>query len=305
MKLAGTFVLLAGALGLFGNSGYGQQSPRAVVTMEPRGGAAVPEVTRDQISAEIDRKPAAVREWTHLSGANGAGANGALELYIAIDDGTRQDVANQYNDLRSFINSQPASTKIGVAYLQNGIARIAQQVTADHQAAAKALRIPFGEAGISASPYISLSDLFKKWPAAEARREVLLISSGVDPYYHSPDMMDPYLNTAVDGAVRGAIVVNAIYYAAAGHFGHSFFGVTWGQNYLSQVCESTGGEFYWQGDRSPVSFSPFMKDLATRLTNQYLLTLDRDGFAAGVDSLRVSSTANVSVVAPSRIYVAK
>jgi hypothetical protein len=248
----------------------------------------------------MDGKPAAIREWTHL-----AGANGALQLYILIDDGTRTDVANQYKDLRSFIQAQPASTQIGLAYLQNGMARIAAPVSADRAAVGKALRIPLAEAGIAASPYMGLSDLFKKWPAAEARREVLLISSGADPYYRSFDLQNPYLMKAMDDAARGAIVVNSIYYAASGHYGHSFFNVNMGQNYLSELAEGTGGEFYWQGLRSPISFSPYLQDLARHLNNQYLLTLDAPGLKAGFHPIRLSTAAPVSLLAPMRIYVPK
>jgi hypothetical protein len=296
MKTACSILLLVSWFAAFA-----QQSPRAIVTAEPRDGSEVPELSRDHVSATVNGKPAGIRDWTHLRGANAA-----LQIYIAIDDGTRADIANQYGDLRSFMGAQPPSTQIGIAYLQNGIARIAQTLTADHALAAKALRVPMGQPGISASPYIALSDLFSKWPAAEARREVLLISSGIDPYYGSRDMQDPYLLKAMDDAVRGAVLVNAIYYAGAGHAGHSFFGVTWGQNYLSQIAEGTGGEFYWQGTQSPVSFQPFMTDFARRLGNQYLLVLQPSGLAPGYDSLRVAASGvKVSLVAPGRIYVPK
>jgi hypothetical protein len=297
MKRSGLFFATLLSLA---SAGLAQQSPRAIVTAEPKDGGESVEITRDQVKAIVGANPGAVREWTHLKGENAA-----LQIYVVIDDGTRSDVANQYGDVRNFMQSQPASTQIGVAYLQNGTARIAQAVTADHAAAAKALRLPLGEPGIAASPYMGLSDLFKKWPAAEARREVLLITSGADPYYHSYDLQNPYLMTAMDDAARGAIVVNPIYYAATGHYGHSFLGVNMGQNYLSELAEGTGGEFYWQGLQSPVSISPFLTDFAGRLNNQYLLTLDASGLRPGLEPLRVNSAAHVSLVAPSRIYVPK
>ena len=153
-----------------------QQSPRAIVTAEQKDGGGSVEITRDQVTVNASGKQAAVRNWTHLKGENAA-----VQIYVVIDDGTRSDVANQYDDLRKFMQSQPASTEIGVAYLQNGMALIAQKVTADHAAATKALRVPMSQPGIAASPYMGLSDLFKKWPAAETRREVLLLTSGEDP----------------------------------------------------------------------------------------------------------------------------
>ena len=132
MKFSGLF-LVSLSLAL------AQRSPRAIVTAEQKDGGGSVEITRDEVTVNVSGKQAAVREWTHLRGENAA-----VQIYVVIDDGTRSDVANQYGDLRKFMQSQPASTQIGVAYLQNGTARIAQTVTADHAAAGKALRVSHG-----------------------------------------------------------------------------------------------------------------------------------------------------------------
>ena len=74
---------------------------------------------------------------------------------------------------------------------------MAQPLTADHQLAAKAIRLPIGMPGISASPYLSLTELIHKWPASAAAREVLMVSSGIDPIYGAgPE--NPYLTEAID-----------------------------------------------------------------------------------------------------------
>ena len=109
-----------------------------------------------------------------------------------IDDGVETELAIQFNSLKSFIHEQPATTRIGLAYLRNGSANIVAPLTTDREKVAKALRVPLGEAGISSSPYLGISDLVKKWPGADARREVLLISSGIDPLL-PPDPQNPYL----------------------------------------------------------------------------------------------------------------
>src|SRR6185312_340144 len=227
----------------FSSVAYGQ---RLIVTAEGHDGAAPAEVERDTVSVEIDKHPARVDQWTRLDGRSAP-----LQLYIVIDDGANPDLGNQFGDLKKFISSQPAPTKIGLAYLRYGAAQIASPVTADRAAATMKLRIPLGDPGISASPYMGISDLIKKWPAAGARREILLISSGIDPW-SPPDPQNPYLQTAIADAQRGGILVNSIYYAAAGHAGHSFWRINWGQNYLSELCDETGGELYWQGTSSPV-----------------------------------------------------
>ncbi len=68
----------------------------------------------------------------------------ALELFILIDDGSTTSLGSQLEDIRKFINAQPASTKVGVAYMRDGMARIVQNLTERSRAAAKALRLPMG-----------------------------------------------------------------------------------------------------------------------------------------------------------------
>jgi hypothetical protein len=282
------------AIFLFSASAFGQ---RLIVTAEGRHGAAPPEVMKDNVSAEIDRHPAKIETWVPLRGDQAG-----LELYILIDDGADSDVGLQFNSLRKFIEAQPASTRIGLAYLRNGSANIVLAPTAEHEKTAKALRIPSGPPGIAASPYMCVSDLIKKWPAADARREVLMIGSGIDPW-SSPDPQNPYLQKAISDAQRAGIVVHSIYYASEGHLGHSYSRINWGQNYLSELCDGTGGESYWQGTGSPVSFEPYLKDLAERLQNQYLLSVEPGTAKPGLQPFRITGSATgVSLQAASEIY---
>ena len=270
-----------------------------IVTAEGHHGAAPPEVTKDEITVVVGKHSGHVEEWTPLRGDHAA-----LDLYIAIDDGLDTDVAIQFNSLKSFIAEQPASTRIGLAYLRNGEALIAAPVTADRQRVAAALRLPLGEPGISASPYLSISDLIKKWPAGSIRREVLVISSGIDPY--SPaNPLNPYLEKTVADAQRAGILVHSIYYAGAGHLGHNYFRVNWGENYLSELGDATGGEAYWQGFGSPVLFDAFLKDLNQRLGHQYLLTLSPADTKGGFEPIRVvSGNSQVSLVAAKQVWFA-
>ncbi|HKD05468.1 MAG TPA: hypothetical protein VKB79_06150 [Bryobacteraceae bacterium] len=273
---------------------------RAVVTAEGRHGAAPGAVSKDDVEVRVNQKPIGVNEWVPLRGEQGA-----LELYVLIDDGEDSDLANQYSALRDFMNQQPADAHIGVAYLQNGAARIAVPVTADRERVSKALRTPLAEPGISASPYMGVSDLIKKWPAANARREILLITSGIDPW-SPPDPQNPYLEKAISDAQRAGVIVHTIYFPEAGHLGHSLWRANWGQNYLSELSDQTGGEFYWQGVATPVSIAPYLKDLTQRLGNQYLLTTAELPNGArskeNLESLHVSSTrSGVSLESAARI----
>ena len=268
------------------------------VTAEGRRGAVPPEVVKDDVSVEVNKRPVRIEKWIPLRGNH---AN--LELYIVIDDGEDPDLGLQFGSLKAFVNGQPGTTRIGLAYLRNGSANIAAPLTTDRAALVKALRLPLGEPGIAASPYMGISDLVKKWSPADARREVLLISSGIDAW-SPPDPQNPYLLTAIADAQRAGILVHSIYYAGAGHIGHSYWRVNWGQNYLAELGDETGGEAYWQGSISPVSFDPYLKDLTERLQNQYLMTLVSDDTKGGLEPVRVTtSVSGVSLVAASKIDI--
>ena len=166
-----------------------QQAPaagvpvRMVVTAEARHGSAAPAVNRDDVKVSEGKERDTVTEWTPAQGDNAA-----LELFILIDDGSNTTLGSQLEDIRQFINAQPATAKVGVAYMQNGIARVVQDLTSDHAQASKSLRLPMGAGGADSSPYFALSDLAKRWPASNARHSVLMITDGIDRYYGAGDL---------------------------------------------------------------------------------------------------------------------
>ncbi len=83
----------------------------------------------------------------------------------------------------------------------------------------------------------------------------------------------------------------SIYTPSAGHFGHSYHLTYWGQNYLSQLSEDTGGEsYYFLGPQAPVSFAPYLDKLNHQLPNQFLMTfLAKPEKKAGTEPLKVMS----------------
>jgi hypothetical protein len=148
--------------------------------------------------------------------------------------------------------------------------------------------------------------LTKRWPVSTARREVLTISDGIDRYYGNGDLQDPYLNEAIDDAVKAGIEVSAIYNPGAGHFGHSYWDNYWGQLYLSALAEKTGGEAYYIGFTGPpVSFTPYLEDLGRRLQHQYFLSfLAQIPKKSGWQSVRVTTEVpGVDLVSAGRVYV--
>jgi hypothetical protein len=271
-----------------------------VVTVEARHGSNIPDVTRDDVMVYEGRDRDRVTGWLPLQGDHAG-----LEFFIMLDDSSNVTLGSQLEDVRQFINAQPPTTKIGVAYMANGIAQVVQNLTSDHALTAKALRLPFGNPGASASPYFSLGDLIKRWPAGDERREVLMITDGIDRYWGSgPD--NAYVDTVIEQAQRAGVIVYSIYTPGVGHYGHSYWRTYWGQNYLSQLSDETGGESYYLiGPAPPVSFAPYMEDITRKLNHQYLLTfMAKPQKKAGMQRVKVhTEVPNAELVSADRVYV--
>jgi len=279
-------------------SALAQDQPvRIVVTVEGQKDATPPALAKDDVMVFVDNQRMRVIDWAPVQNDQIG-----LQLWILIDDGTDSSVGNQLEDLRKFVLEQPATTQVGVGYMRNGTVLPVQQLTTDHAAAAKVIRLPISQPGASASPYLSLTDLVQRWPAGQQAREVVMISSGVDPD-NGPGPSNPYLDRAILVAERAGVVVNAIYFGSAGHFGHSRWQINWGQNFLSQLTEETGGEFFWQGDFSPISIDSYLKELNQHFASLHVLTFQAQG-KAGERRLKLKTEVpHVMLVGPSKVSV--
>jgi hypothetical protein len=298
--------VLAGTLWAAGLA-YAEAAPEAgtavhlTVTAEPKHGNDVPVIQKNEVMVYEGKDRDQVVDWIPAQGDHSA-----QEVFILLDDSSSTNLGSQLDDIRKFINGLPATTLVGVAYMRNGTAQIAQNLSSDHAAAAKALRLPQGIAGANASPYFSLSDLAKRWPESNARHSVLMVSDGIDRYYGTGDLQDPYVDAAVDDCVRKDIVVSAIYEPGAGHFGHSYWQSYWGQLYLAQVADRTGGEAYYIGmTGAPVAFAPYLQDLNRRWQHQYLLSfIPKAEKKSGWRNVRLSTEVpNVDLISAGKVYV--
>jgi hypothetical protein len=269
-----------------------------IVTVEARHGKEVPVLNQGDVMVFQKSERRRVTDLVALQGERAG-----LELFILIDDASSSSLGSQLNDLRQFIEAQPATTSIGIGYMRNATVSITQDLTADHARAAKALRLPVGSPGVMPSPFLALSDLIKRWPANPVRHEVLLITSGIDPLGGA--IANPYLDASIENAQRAGIIVYAIYTPAAGHSGHSLWRLNWGQNHLAQMTEETGGEAYMLGFESPVSFAPYLKEVAEHLAHQYLVTfLAKPGNKAGFQAVRLTTEVpNAELVSAGKVYV--
>jgi hypothetical protein len=262
-------------------------SVQMVVSVEPKHGNQIPTITQQDMMVYQGHDRLTVTGWIPAKGDNAA-----LALAILIDESAGFSLGTQLNDIRTFINEQPPSTMIAVGYLENGTVKLATDFTKDHAAAAKSIRLTLGYFGAEGSPYLSLSSFIKGWHSNSPtiRREVLMITSGIDNVYMGT-MDNPYVDAAIQNAQCAGVVVFSIYTPSAGHMGHSYFRTNWGMNYLSELSEMTGGEsYYLMGPQGPVSFVPYLKKLNEQLPNQFLLSFQpKPEKRAGPESVKVTS----------------
>jgi hypothetical protein len=306
MKLLNaTTVLAAGAMLLAiptfaqnDRQGQGQ----AVVTVLPAHGNEAPSTLNAQdLSVRVNGKDSTITNFTPLRGANGR-----LELVVLMDSGARTSLSTQLGEIRDFVKNLPPDAKVTIGYMENGISRLSGPLTTDHDSVLKNLHIPAGFIGEDASPYFCLSSLVKNWPSNDrsARREVVMVSDGIDPYYRGIDLDDPYMNTAISDSVRSGVVVYSIYWENKGRFSRTMWGNNIGQNLLLQVTQATGGNSYWQGLGNPVSFQPFLQDIQRRLQNQYEVAFTAPMKKAEVANLKLKVNGiSGKVDAPGEVFV--
>ncbi len=265
-----------------------------VVTAEFGQGSEPTAIPTNAVAAWQGRTQLPVTEWVPLVGDK-AGA----EFYIFIDERVDPAQAALFDNLRQFVMEQPATTAVGIAYMFNGEARIAQTPTADHALAAKALRASSGSESAAASPYTSLSALIGAWPAASLRREVLFVTDGIDRFGDFGEL-NMYVDQAVEDAQRAGVLVYSLYAPSLGHAGHSPALIRWGQTYLSQLAEETGGETYLSG-----AVELFLSDITGQMQHQYRVTfLALPGSGPGLEPIRFTTNiANVDLISAYRFAI--
>jgi hypothetical protein len=241
----------------------------------PPGGASALTVT-------VNDHKEPLSAWTPVAPAN-------AQVALLIDDGLRETVGREIGGLKAFINGLPPGVEVMVGFMQYGHVESEQSFTADHASAAAAIHLPAGLPGMSASPYVCLSDFVKHWPDANSSsasgsaggsnehkaRFVLMLTDGVDPYNGSTSIMNqgsPYVDASVADSQRAGVAVYAIYFSDAGIRGGSADNS--GQDYLAQVTQATGGVNLWEGVGNAVSMTPFLTRFQQAIAETYIATFD-------------------------------
>jgi hypothetical protein len=274
---------------------------------------STPPANANVLTVAVNNHKQPLTSWSPVVPAN-------AQVALLIDDGLRESLGRELGNLRDFVNKLPPGVEILVGYMQYGHVVAEQPFTSDHERAASSIHLPDGIAGMSASPYLCLSDFVKKWPssapasagvdtivpAPHKARFVLMLSNGVDPYNGSTSVMNqdsPYVTAAIMDAQRAGVAVYSIYFGAAGMRGGSAdFS---GQGYLSELTQGTGGVNFYQGTGNPVSMTPFLGMFQNAIAETYIATFNAPASGnRGRDLVRLKITApNTKLRAPDEVRV--
>jgi hypothetical protein len=295
--------LVIGAAHLYASAPNGSVPAEMVITVNAthRDGSAPEHVSASDIKLVERNTPLPVERLYRLSG-NLAD----MQLFILLDDSTRSSsLGIQLPALKTYVKSLPAATQVAIGYMHNGTFAMTQAFTPDHQRAADALRLPAGVPGENGSPYFALSDLARHWPSQQttSRRAVLMLTDGVDRYYDTAVVDDPYVDAAIQGALKNGMAVYSIYLRGAGFRGRGGWVTTVAQSRLNELSEETGGYAYFQDLTDPVTIEPFLKDFQNRLDHQYKALFQAPN-ERGLQPIKLrTELPGVKIEGPSRIFV--
>lgn len=279
-RLLVTALLAIPALTLGSASHAQQEGPVPTQTLVNVDHKSTPPGDASALTVAVNDRKEPLTSWSPVLPAN-------AQVALLIDDGLRESVGRELDNLRAFIRNLTPGVEILVGYMQSGRVVEDQSFTTDHAQAASTIHLPEGLPGASASPYLCLSDFVKQWPGSPGSssvmgpvasghrkaRFVLLLSNGVDPYNGSTSVLNqdsPYVAAAVTDAQRAGVVVYAIYFGDAGIRGGSAdFS---GQSYLQQLTEGTGGVNLWEGTGNPQSTAPFLDMFQHAVAETYVAT---------------------------------
>ena len=262
---------------------------RMTVTLEVIGeNKRMPEVKLEDVIVKHGEDRLKVTGWTPTRGDHAG-----LDLFILIDDAADTSLGSQLDDMRAFVNAQMPTTSVGVGYMHNATVQITQNFTTDHSQAAKALRLPIASMGAFANPYLSVIDLMKRWPANSNRREIVLVSDGIDRFRGGPRnflFISPDVDSASSVAQRSGTIIDTIFTRGIGRLGRNFWAITNGQNSMAKLSEETGGDSFFLGTQNPVSFKPYLDEVQKNLESQYILEFQAiPGAKSGLQSVNLTT----------------
>jgi VWFA-related protein len=309
MGVIRNLLIYAAALGMCASAAIAQRAGDGIpvtvtVTATGRDQSQPPAVPANAVVARQDGKVTKIVSWEPASGGKAG-----LDLAVLIDDSVSQRATVQLKDIGEFIRTLSPDARVAVAYADYGGVKLEQEFTTDHEKVAKGIRIPSAFRGTANGVYDSFSELIKKWPASQNRKVVIFVSDGIDITNGVEDTIpgqSMVLQRAIDAAERAGVVVYSIFASGSGRAVQNQFLVNNGQGSLARMASETGGDAFFQGTQTPISFKPFLEDIGKLLGQQYLLTFLATPSEKGrYARFQVSVEAgDVELIAPDHVYVA-
>jgi VWFA-related protein len=223
------------------------------------------------------------------------GAETPISVAILIQDDVVTSISNEIKPLGEFIRRLPRGSRVMIGYIRSGSLQVRQRFTADLDRAAEALRAPIGSATAAPyNPYVEIVEGLRRFEAMpKGRRALLVVSDGVD-ISRGLDSSSPGqsvdLQRAIKEAQRQGVAVYSFYApSVTSSTLNNFSLASNGQGSLELLADETGGRAFFQGTGTPVSFNPFLKDLAGTLTRQIALTYLSTHPKKGFHRIEVSS----------------
>jgi hypothetical protein len=232
-----------------------------VVTVLGPSFTAPPPLGKTDVIVHVNDQREDITAWNPAQGDRAE-----LHLAILIDDGA--GIGPRLGELRNFVQAQSNSTSVGVFYASNGTTLTVAPFNTNHDAVAGKIRITFGPSSASTSVYLSLLDVMKKLQPMGGRREILLISDGHDRL--RGDLLSPDVDRVMNQSEKTGIVIHTLY-TSVGRARFNFR-TDLAQANLIRVAGASGGQSFFQGLSTPVSYKPFLDQLDMALHNQYFLT---------------------------------
>jgi VWFA-related protein len=223
------------------------------------------------------------------------GAETPISVAILIQDDVVTSISNEIKALGDFIRRLPRGSRVMVGYIRTGSLQIRQRFTADLERAAEALRSPIGSATAAPyNPYVEIIEGLKRFEAMpKGRRAMLVVSDGLDVsrgFDGSAPSQSIDLQRSIKEAQRQGVAVYSFYAPSATSASlNNPILVSYGQGSLASLGEDTGGRAFFQGTGTPVSFDPYLRELAGTFTRQIALTYLSTHPKKGFHKIQVSS----------------
>jgi len=309
--IALTGLLLSAAAGS-GAAAHAQDTTLVVLhpaAIKGATGSGGPLKQSDITEIKVGGKPATITGWTTLLQTPDYKGPTTFQLLVLLDSMEQIGADTQFDELKAFFNHLPPNVEVGVGYLLQGKAKIAQPFTTDRSLDVAALhpqpdyKLPKNDNG---GPYNCLRDLAAHWPSPDPSkvRAVFMITDGIDRYAQGSDeTLQPDVDSAAQGMLRAGIAGFSMYYLDPVPVpGRNEGGPMEGQSLLDQLATQTNGQAFYVGQYAPSSFDPLLQKFYAFLNSEVVATVSFKG--SGYKTLDIkSSRTDVKISGPGGIML--